>query len=217
MSGKKRSKKPNEQIKPRTISRAPPPVPTIRGGGYDPLRSKRPEWSLWNKMPVLSITECVFLLINVEPKTYLSDAAKQRYDRLSRLAQSYQAIGELPSDYDDIAPKKFIEWAESISEAVPMAWQPGVTVVENAESAESSIHVDRYNEAVDAAIMSLKDGERLHQISALVPVLFLKKDKFTACCEKKISDDSLYRSIRKGGGNPLCDLRYLDALQEVGK
>ena len=51
---------------------------------------------------MLSINECVMLLINVEPKAYLDDSKRQQYNRVCRLVQSYQAIGEIPSDYDDV-------------------------------------------------------------------------------------------------------------------
>jgi len=117
-------KKPDEQIKRRLVSKAPPPPPRIKGGtGYPEIRSKRPDWTLWNKMAALSINECVFLLINVEPNTYLDHSKQKQYDRLIRLVRSYEAAGGLPS-YGDIAPREFVQLAVSIDETPPENWKP---------------------------------------------------------------------------------------------
>ena len=117
------SKKATNLKKNPAISKAPPPPPSI-GSGDAGIRSMRPDWSNWNRLPSLSINECIMLLINVEPGTYLDNSKEQRYKRVSRLVQSYQSIGQFPSDYVDINPHEFIRWAESVGEEIPKGWQP---------------------------------------------------------------------------------------------
>ena len=225
MSKKKLGKEP----KPRLISNAPPPPPGIKGGSGDPgMSPKRPDWYFWNRLPVLSINECTMLLINVEPNTYLSIRNKEKLDRVHRLVQSYQAIGELPSDHDDFEPSRFIDWAESVGEVVSESWKPigkkhaALDQVKSVQVAAANIHVDRFNEAVDAAIAMLERGERPQQIAELVPVLSADQERFPASCGKRISDDSLLSSIRKGGrelhgiSSPLESLEYQQALQARG-
>jgi len=223
------NEKQTKQPKRRLISNAPPPPAKIKGGTGDPgLRPKRPDWDYWNKMPVLSIKECVMLLINVEPNSYLSIRYKEKLDHVRRLVQSYQAIGELPADDDDFEPSRFVEWAESVGMVARNYWKPmgkkhtAQDQFQSVRVAAGKIHVDRFNEAVNAAIAMLKDGKRPQLISNIVRFMYVHPERFPACCGRKISDDSLLSSIRKGGraslgiSSPLESPKYGQALESLG-
>ena len=118
MTSEKKSKVRNTET-----TQAPEPPSTISGTGST-MSSKRPDWNFWNKLPALSINECVMLLINVEPQTFLSNSKKHQYDRVCRRVQSFQAVDELPSYGANIAPSEFIAWAQTNDEEPPDEWDP---------------------------------------------------------------------------------------------
>ncbi len=209
MTDKKTSKARNTRI-----SQAPEPPKTIRGAGST-MSSKRPDWSFWNKLPALSINECVMLLINVEPKTYLNDPKKQQYDRVCRLVRSFQAVGELPSYDANVSPSEFIAWAESNDEEPPDEWKPQNTVVSESGTAPTHSAPQRhYDELVRAAIEMAENGRPPRDIANdLIPYRRENSERFPACCDKCIENNSIARSARKIG-DALKDRRYIAVLDK---
>lgn len=212
------AKKPNKQRKPSTISQAPPPPSTIRGG-YSSIKSKQPDWNFWNRLPVLSIHECVSLLINVEPGTHVEHKLVQRKNRVYRLVRSYQEAGELASD-ENIAPSEFISWAKSAGEVIPKEWQPINQALPKKELQKSKISIDvlRRREALDAA-KEMRSSDQFKTPTSLVKevIPFMQKEyaksgRFPNCCKTELDVENLARSINRGGAGPLIkDEEYLAA------
>ena len=128
MKDKKTSKARNTRI-----SQAPEPSNPIASRAYPPKKSKPADYQYWNLFPLLSVHECVMLMINVEPGTPIrSQSEKDQYKRILYLAQSYrlQQIEPFTDDhigpftYYQIEPDKFIEWARSKDLAIPDDWRP---------------------------------------------------------------------------------------------
>lgn len=215
------AKKPKQGENPNpTISKAPPPTPTIRGGGLDPgIRSRRPDWNYWNRLPMLSINECIMLLINVEPETYLDSSKKQRYARVCRLVQSFQAAGEFPSYDVDVAPSEFISWAREAGEVIPEKWLPIDQAV--LEEPKTGIDAHRRRDALDAAI-EMKSSDKFKTPTSLVKevIPFMQKEyfkagRFSACFKTDLDVQDLARSINRGGvGSLIKDEEYL-AVEDV--
>ena len=197
--------------------------------------SKAANYDYYSKFPSLSVEQCIMLLINVEPGTPIrTQAEKDRYDEILQIAESYLRRRRAPFDGDhsesvesyEIAPDDFIKWAKFIGEVPPPKWQPDAVSPKHSEQATPQIHVERYEEAVKAAILLLEEGPPpRHIANHLIPRIRdpLTPDEFPACrfCP---SDKSLVssirkggRSIRKGGSNPLEDPRYVAALRELDK
>lgn len=190
-----------------------------------PARSlnKAPDFGHYNKFPELTVAQCVKLMLNIDPKSAIrTQAEKERFDRVFEVAASYRNARKAPFSHDhpgddaeySISPYAFLTWAESQGEGIPEKWQPVDMPPKQSERATPEIHEPRYEEAVNAAILMLEEGSApLHISNDLILRIRMSPEDFPACrfCS---SDDSLLRSIRKGGGNPLEDPRYLAALRD---
>ena len=217
------SKKATTHRKIPAISEAPPPVNPIRTSGYRPKKSTPADYSHWNRFPLLSFDQCLMLHLGVEPGTRIEESSiQEKYDRLWLLIQSCRRMGMLQAangQRDFIEPSKYRDCIRSMDmdEDISDAWQPVDVSPKHSEQSKPEVHVERYEEAVKVAILMLEEGPPpRHIANHLIPRIRLTPEEFPACrlCE---SDDSLARSIRNGGGNPLKDPQYLAALRELDK
>ena len=193
---------------------------------------RQADYAHWNRFPVLDFHQCAMLLLGLEPDQQIEkQSIRRRYDRLWDLIESSRSAGALKGRQpylQDIEPSKFIEWAKSMGEPIPMDWRPtGVNTGHAAKQTDKtvlktdSLGEERYEEAVRAAIEMFGNSRRPKHINNdLIPYIQQFPSKYVNCNGTGISDSSLARSIRKGGlescgiSNPLADPRYLDALNK---
>ncbi len=88
------------------------------------------DYSHWNWFPALDFEQCLKLLLRVDPNDNIRDqkpSVRDRYEQLWELVESCRDAGTLIGRYpyrQDIEPARFIEWAKSIGEDIPIEWKP---------------------------------------------------------------------------------------------
>ncbi len=104
-------------------TRAPAPVPPLRGGisrGEDVLK---PDFADWAKMPYWKETEAAALLCGVNPdlikrlQWVASDSLKKQYDDIWR--QAYRAIGRYNFGGWPPTPASWLAWAKKYDHPCP--------------------------------------------------------------------------------------------------
>ena len=62
----------------------------------DRLTDRPANWEYWNKRSPLSIDQCIYLTIGVEPGAPLSKKKQAKYDEILEKAKKAQADGSFP-------------------------------------------------------------------------------------------------------------------------
>ena len=171
--------------KPRQVSKAPPPVPTLSGrGGFHPpdtdfdywaKQAGKPDWSHWSNMAIVDLVDACYLSFDVDPVKARSfhDADK----KLSKVACRYQIaennLGRgLPSHMTDsdeyygrggtgVNLSEFRAWGESLSSPFTFPGEfPGKPRVSDARATPSNEELAR------VARMDLWSGAELSGLCA---------------------------------------------------
>lgn len=80
----------SEPTKPARVSKAPPPIEPLRGGGYVPPPNRQPaRWEVWRFIPSAALWQAVCLSLNTEPDEHLKTDATRPQGNHSRLPAEY--------------------------------------------------------------------------------------------------------------------------------
>lgn len=62
------------------------------------MKTNQPaNWEYWNQLELLTVEQCVYLTLGVEPGTPLSKKKQAKYDEILEMAQKAKADGSLPT------------------------------------------------------------------------------------------------------------------------
>jgi hypothetical protein len=126
------SKKSKIEPKRKTVTSAPPPVPRIRGG-YIPPKDIPPNYEHWNRFPIMSVREAIFLTIGIEPRAsqYPEERKnKARFLEIDDIVQSHVSYGSLKlfrRGIGQVSVSAWMDWLQMVGMSAPPEWRP-VTV-----------------------------------------------------------------------------------------
>ncbi len=183
--------------------------------------SKAPDFDYYNKLPQLTVAQCVKLLLNIDANSPIRiQAEKERFDNILAIAASYNGsrqtpfAEEHPDDFVDylVSTNEFLVWAKAIGEAIPKDWIPVGTTSKNERQTNVQ---EQYSEMVTGACEMLRNGMVPNSMLDVISTMENDKEKYRACFAKKIKPDSLIKAVsQRGPGNPLKDPSYKDALAQ---
>ena len=212
----------------RSISKAPPPPPRLPNS-YIPPRDYSADYAHWNRFPITSVCEAIFLTIGIEPRASRYPKERKNKDRffeIDDLAQAHISYGSLeifPRGMGQVAVSQWLDWLHTVDIFAPKEWRPLIGQSNQSESNASgeSTGDHRRREYINAAI------EMLPQVpnGQKDVINFMRKKHeqdpgvYQHFFAKQIDDSSLLRSIRNaatgdGRSNPLIDPRYVTARAE---
>ena len=192
----------------------------------DGTNTKPLDWMYWNRMPVLTLQQAICLTLNFDPKPYysgqLNSLYPSSYHELSEIAQAHILDGSLQylnQSVKNLRVIDWLQWLQTIDIPIPDGWQPtGVT--ESTEKADSfdSRYKEHYEEAVNTAIAMAESLD----VSAPTKQkqLYDYMENHSSDCSvnfaggKQLKITTIERNVRDGGGNPLQDPRFLEALAQ---
>jgi len=206
------------------ISRAPPPPPRLPNS-YVPPKDYPADYAHWNRFPITSVHEAIFLTIGIEPRAsrYPEEQKNRgRYLEIDDLAQAHISYGSLkifPRGMGQVAVSQWMDWLQTIDMPAPGEWRPFSW--KSCASGESAGHLRR-KEFIDAAIEMLPNVPRGQKdvINFMRKKQEKDQDIYRHCFAKQIDESSLLRSIRNAAigdepTNPLLDRRYRDAKADI--
>ena len=187
------------------------------------------DFSEYTCFPTLRFEWCIYLFLSIDPRDFKRNCPREldAFAKVLELAASSRSEGTFPcreGEISDLAAVRlshtdFIQWAEvHIGIRAPEEWQPIGPEEQSAvgQIDGKSIHTLRREEVLGAAIEML--GCRVP--SGQKDVLnFMRRssEKHVACFTRRVSDETLMKSIRRAGGNVLKDTQYLRALRKTDK
>lgn len=138
-------------------------------------RRYRANYSHWNLMRTITITQATYLAIGIEPDTRISDVIylpskiiKQRFDEILELGQSWAGSEILPCvDFwqTEVFPNVWLNWLEEMSIPVPKEWHPIKCNLKQNNPETDSPKRRIYEEAVAACIALAEAGNPPTQLA----------------------------------------------------
>ncbi len=191
-----------------------------------PVANEPPEWRYWNKKSNVSLDEAILLTLNFDPRSYYSDDSHSwRYSELSDFAESSILDDSLQFQYKSIENFRAVDWLQwltMVEYTAPDEWRPFGSNRGDDSSQSANVYEARYkshyDEAVDIAI-AMAESEILPTPTTLKQLIGHMDDNRKLCpvnygSGKSPKTGTVEKNVRSGGGHPLKDPRFRDAVAQ---
>lgn len=185
----------------------------------------RANYSYWNLMRTITITQATYLTMGIEPDTDIrSSIIKHRFDEILNLANSWTGSEILPCTnfyWTEVLPAVWLKWLKHFGIDPPEQWDPiDVELIDDTtymaaqikRQAKDTVHWKRRGELLSAAKKGLEFGELAVQPTIKELLSYMKDGDYPNC--NNATYDAIQKSIEKTGAKLFDDVSYRTAVEQ---